>query len=94
MSAYFIANIRIHDEDEYLKYLENVDSVFSKFNGEYLAVDSNPVVLEGNWDYSRLVLIKFPDRDSLCKWYQSDEYQAIVKHRLLAADCDTIIVGN
>ena len=92
MSAYFIANIRINNEDEYQKYLENADVVFSKFSGKYLSVDKKPVILEGKWDYSRLVLIEFPDKDSLSKWYYSDEYQAIIKHRLLAAECDTIVV--
>ena len=28
MSAYFIANILFHDEEEYQKYLERVDEVF------------------------------------------------------------------
>lgn len=93
MSAYFIANIRINDEVEYQKYLEHVSEVFSKFNGKYLKVDNNPVVLEGKWDYSRLVLIEFPDTNSLTKWYHSNEYQTILKHRLLAADCDTIMIG-
>ena len=93
MSAYFIANIRINSENEYQKYLENVDVVFNKFNGKYLKIDDNPTVLEGKWDYSRLVLIEFPDKDSLTEWYYSDEYQAILKHRLFAAECDTIMVG-
>jgi uncharacterized protein (DUF1330 family) len=93
MSAYFIANIAIHDEAEYGKYLERVDGVFQKFNGKYLAVDANPEVLEGTWNYSRVVLIEFPDRDALKAWYHSSEYQEIVKHRLNAAVCDTIIAG-
>ena len=92
MSAYFIANVRINDEEEYQKYVEKVSGVFSKFNGKYLKVDDSPVVLEGSWDYTRVVLLEFPDEESLNKWYFSDEYQAIVKQRLLAADCDTIVV--
>jgi len=92
VSAYFIANIRIDNEDEYLKYIECVDDVFSKFNGKYLKVDNNPVILEGEWEYSRLVLIEFPDKDSLNKWYFSDEYQAILKHRLVGAKCDSLMV--
>ena len=92
MSAYFIANIKIHDENEYQKYLENVDNVFKKFNGKYLTVDEKPEVLEGKWNYSRLVLIEFPDKDSLKKWYYSSEYQDILKFRLSGADSDTIIV--
>jgi len=93
MSAYFIANIKIHDENEYKKYLAHVDAVFSKFNGKYLTVDGNPEVVEGKWDYSRLVLIEFPNKKSLHEWYNSAEYQEILKYRLFAADCDSIVVG-
>jgi uncharacterized protein (DUF1330 family) len=93
MSAYFIANILVHDEAEYQKYLERVDEVFQKFNGKYLAVDKAPEVLEGKWEYSRVALIEFPDRESLKAWYYSNEYQEILRHRLHAADCDTIIAG-
>ena len=93
MSAYFIANIKIKDEDEYRKYLINADNVFSKFNGKYLTVDQHPEILEGNWDYSRLVLIEFPDKESLKRWYYSSEYQEIIQFRLAGADCDTIIAG-
>ena len=92
MSAYFIANIRINDDHEYQKYLDEVDIVFKMYDGKYLVVDNNPTILEGKWDYSRLVLIEFPDKDSLKKWYYSDDYQAILKYRLIAAECDTIIV--
>jgi len=93
MSAYFIANIKIHNESEYQKYLAGVDAVFSKFDGKYLTVDNSPEVIEGKWDYSRLVLIEFPDKVSLHKRYNSAEYQEILKYRLFAADCDSIIVG-
>ncbi len=93
MSAYFIANIRIHDHAEYEKYLSHTDEVFSKFKGKYLAVDENPEVLEGKWSYSRLVLIEFPDKQALKDWYCSVSYQEILKHRLKSADCCSIIVG-
>ena len=92
MSAYFIANIRINNENEYQEYVKHSGEVFNKFNGKYLTVDNNPIVLEGVWEYSRLVLIEFPDKESLEKWYYSDDYQTILKHRLNAADCDTIVV--
>jgi uncharacterized protein (DUF1330 family) len=94
MSAYFIANIRIHNEVEYQKYLDAVDGVFEKFNGKYLAVDPNPDVLEGQWNYSRAVLIEFPDAQSLKAWYNSSEYQKILRFRLNGADCDTILVRS
>jgi len=95
MCHYFIANIKINNEDEYKKYLDEVDEVFSKFKGEYLAVDNNPTVLEGNWKYSRTVVIKFDTMEDFNAWYHSEKYQKILKYRLTAADCDTILIkGN
>ena len=92
MSHYFIANIKINDEDEYKKYLDEADEVFSKYNGKYLAVDNKPLILEGNWKYSRTVLIQFTSLEDFNNWYQSEEYQKILKHRLAAAECDTILI--
>ncbi len=94
MSCYFVAQIRIDKPDEYNKYLEGVDEVFSKFKGKYLAVDTNPLVLEGEWAYSRVVMIEFPNEEEFRRWYESPEYQAIVTHRLKGAKCDTLLVGR
>lgn len=92
MSCYFIAQIKINDPIEYQKYLDRCDEVFSKFNGEYLAVDGNPEVLEGVWDYTRTILIRFPTEQDFKRWYESSEYQQILIHRLKAAKCDTLLV--
>ena len=88
---YFVANIRIKDEAEYQKYIKDVDEVFSKFNGKYLAVDNSPKLLEGNWDYTRNVIISFESKEDFEQWYYSEEYQSILKHRLKGAECDTIL---
>jgi uncharacterized protein (DUF1330 family) len=92
MSYYFVANIRIHDPEEYKKYIDGAGPVFKKYGGRYLAVDDKPEVLEGEWSYNRSVIIEFPSRDNFIQWYHSPEYQDIVKYRLTAADCDTILV--
>ena len=92
MTAYFVAQIRIDDPAEYQGYLDACDEVFARFNGEYLAVDAAPTVLEGAWPYTRSVLIRFPSEADLLAWYKSPEYQAIVVHRLGGARCDSIIV--
>ncbi|MFC2112931.1 DUF1330 domain-containing protein [Bacteroidota bacterium] len=91
---YFIAQIRINDQAEYQKYIDGVDDVFSRYNGKYLAVDDDPKVLEGNWNYTRSVLIGFETREDFEDWYNSDEYQEILKHRLSAAKCDSILVNG
>ena len=92
MSYYFIAQIRIKDEIEYQKYLDNADNIFRKYKGEYLSVDNNPQIVEGSWNYTRTVLIRFNNKNDFDEWYNSKDYQDILKHRLKAADCDTILV--
>jgi uncharacterized protein (DUF1330 family) len=92
MSRYFLAQIKIKDPDEYQKYLDKAGEIFKQYNGSYVAVDKNPIVLEGKWDYTRSVIIKFDTEEDFKAWYKSADYQQILKHRLKAADCDTILV--
>ncbi len=92
MSYYFIANIKINNPADYDKYLEHIDEIFSKYKGKYLAVDSCPTVLEGKWDYTKSVLIKFHSKREFKYWYYSEDYQKILKFRLGSATCDTILI--
>ena len=68
MSCYFIAQIEIHDRDEYQQYLDGFDEVFEKYKGMIMAVDEEPVVLEGEWPFTRTVLIRFPDENEARRW--------------------------
>ena len=92
MSCYFIANIKINDEETYRKYLAGAKNVFQKFKGKYRVVTENPEVREGEWNYTKVVLIEFPSKKDLDDWYYSGEYQALLKYRIEAADCDTVVV--
>lgn len=92
MNHYFVAQIRINDHEVYEKYLENFEEIFSKFNGKYLAIDESPAIIEGNWDYTKSVLIQFNSKEEFEDWYYSEAYQKILKYRLRAANCDTILL--
>ena len=92
MIHYFVAQIKINNPDEYEKYLERFDDIFSQYKGEYLAIDESPTLLEGNWNYTKSVLIKFNSKQDFEDWYYSDDYQLILKHRLNASKCDTILI--
>ena len=92
MSYYFLAHIRINDKGEYQKYLDRADEVFARYKGRYLAVDSEPEILEGEWRYDRAVVIQFESLEDFTNWYHSEDYQEILKFRLKAAHCDTILV--
>ena len=92
MTHYFVAQIRINDPVEYEIYLDKFDDIFSKYKGEYLAIDETPTLLEGNWDYTKSVLIRFKNKKDFEDWYYSADYQSILKYRLKASKCDTILI--
>jgi uncharacterized protein (DUF1330 family) len=92
MTHYFVAQIRIHDHAEYDKYLDKFDEIFTRYKGEFLAIDESPTLLEGEWNYTKSVLIKFNSREDFENWYYSRDYQEILKYRLNASKCDTILV--
>ncbi len=92
MAAYFIAQINFRDKAGYQKYLEGFDSIFAKFTGEVLLVEDHPVVLEGKYKHDRLVMIKFPDKEELRRWYDSPEYQELAKIRRKVSAADIIMV--
>ena len=92
MSYYFIAYIKIHDPEEYEKYLKGYDAVFDKYNGTVIVVDEDPTILEGEWPYTRAVVIRFPSEGELMRWYESPEYQSLTIHRWQASKADIIVV--
>lgn len=92
MAYYFSAQIRIHDPAEYERYLEDFDDIFSRYKGKYLAIDESPTLLEGEWNYTKTVLISFKSREDFEAWYFSRDYQQILKYRLNAAKCDSILI--
>jgi uncharacterized protein (DUF1330 family) len=92
MAVYIIAQIGIHDRAEYEKYSDGFLDVFVKYQGELLVVSEDPVVVEGEWPYTRTVVIRFPSADEARRWYESPEYQAIAQHRYRAATANAVIV--
>ncbi len=92
MSVYIIAQINIHDRAEYDKYSAGFLDVFERYTGELLVVSENPDVVEGEWPYTRTVLLRFPSADEARRWYESPEYQAIAQHRLRGSKANVAMV--
>jgi uncharacterized protein (DUF1330 family) len=57
-----------------------------------LSVDEEPTVLQGEFDFTRSVLIEFPSADQAMAWMTSPQYQEIAKHRLEASIGNAIMV--
>ena len=94
MSVYVIAQISITDRAAYNRYQAGFLDVFRRFKGELLAADENPSVVEGEWNREKVVLMKFPDRESFEEWAYSPAYQEIAKDRQAGSEGVFLLVNS
>ena len=69
-------------------------AVFDQYGGEMLAVDEAPVTLEGQWDHTRTVIIRFVNSADARAWYDSDAYQNLAQRRCDGSSADIAIVAG
>jgi uncharacterized protein (DUF1330 family) len=91
-AGYAIFNIEIVNPDAYKEYVHKVRPIAEQFGGEYLVRGGNNQVVEGDWQYSRNVVIKFPSYEKALEWYNSKEYQPIKQIRIDNAKSNGIII--
>jgi len=93
MSAYFVFNYQISDQEAYDPYLAEVPKTLEAHNAEILAADFESEGFEGDAKQVTIVL-KFPSKEAAKNWYQSPEYQKIIGLRLNNSDgISTLING-
>ena len=93
MSAYVVAQIQINDPAEYQNYLAGFMPVFQRYGGELLATPKNQtIVIEGNWDYPKTVMMKFPSVEAAKAWCEDPDYKALSEYRKRSADSNLVIV--
>ena len=92
MSVYLIAQLNIHDRATYAKYGAAFMEIFTRYDGKLLSVDEAPKAIEGEWNYTRTVLLEFPSEEKANAWYLSEEYQAIAEHRRAASTANLVLI--
>lgn len=91
MSAYWIGNVKVTDEEAYGKYAAIATVAIAEHGGKFLARGGKYEQLEGN-DRSRNVLAKFPSLEAAHNCYYSVRYQEAVSHAKGACERDLVIV--
>lgn len=92
MPAYLIATIKVTNPEAYKAYVAAVPPTIAKFGGIYRVRGGNPQFLEGKWDQDRVVVLEFKDKATALAWYNSPEYQAILKDRTNNAVSTSVLV--
>ena len=77
--------LTITDRETYGSYESGFMEIFAKYKGALLGLSESPELLEGEWDFTRTVLISFPTREDALAWFNSPEYQELAKHRKQAS---------
>ncbi|MBX3587979.1 MAG: DUF1330 domain-containing protein [Ramlibacter sp.] len=80
-SAYIIANVDVTDPEQYEEY-KKLSTIAMKAHGAEVCIRGGKVdVLEGDWEPSRIVLLKFPSTEAARAFNDSVEYSAARKAR-------------
>lgn len=66
---------------EYDAYLDAVSSLNEKHGLRIVNDPDTTQCIEGSWEYDSLLIIEFEDRASAEQFYNSAEYQALVRLR-------------
>ena len=82
MPCYAVGHITVTNMDGYKEYAVQVPATIAKHGGRYLVRGGHTTVIEGEMAHDRHVVVEWPDRATAEGWYNSPEYQEILKIRL------------
>ena len=92
MAAYVIVETDVTDPAQYEQYKAASPAAIAAGGGRFLVRGGELVVLEGDWQPPRLVLLEFDDLEAARRWYESQAYQEAKKLREGAARFRAIAV--
>ena len=82
MAAYLMVEHIITDAAKFEEYRTKVGPLIAKYGGRYLTKGGTHKMPEGgHWKPERVVIIEFPDMDTLKAWYDAPEYQPLIAVR-------------
>lgn len=84
--ACLIGQIAIRDPDKWVRYRDGVSTTLWPFDATVVARGERHAVLVGAPHGTDMVVIRFPDVESIERWYRSPAYQALIPLRDEAAD--------
>ncbi|HTV29478.1 MAG TPA: DUF1330 domain-containing protein [Xanthobacteraceae bacterium] len=94
MAGYLIANVEVTDPARFEEYRQKVGRVVAQFGGRFIVLGGDVRWLEGNLPIRRLVVVEFPSLDAAQHFYDSAEYQPLLKIRLASTKSDVVLAAG
>jgi len=74
--AYVIVDMKVSDHQQYQQYMADAPAAVKAFGGEYLVRGGRHAVMEGQWQPSRIAMLRFPSFEQAQAFYDAEQYRA------------------
>jgi uncharacterized protein (DUF1330 family) len=81
VAVYLISDVVMRDAEAFEAYRTRAAPSIAAYGGRYLVRGGGADVLEGERQPPLLVIVEFPDRASVQRWYASAEYGEALRFR-------------
>jgi len=86
-----LIDLDVLNKEEMGKYEEAAIALLSKHAAKPIARDLQPVPYEGDWKPRFLVVLEFPSKEAVKRFYESPEYEPLKQMRFWAAKSNGIV---
>jgi len=90
--VHFIAHLTVNDRGLYRDYVKGFFPLLAEHGGRFLTYDDEVLVLEGEREAGRTVLIEFNSEEQLLAWWNSDAYRELAAIRQASCTTHSVIV--
>lgn len=92
MAAYVVLDMEITDLEGFKEYQEHAGAVIERYGGKHLVRGGTLEVLEGDWQFHRLVILEFESVEQVMRFYNSEEYTPLKALRLKTTNSREFVV--
>ena len=91
-AAYIIVDMLIADMAQYQQYMAEAPAAVAAAGGEYLVRGGRFEALEGQWQPSRIAMLRFPSYEAAKAFYEGEMYRAARAKRLGATEFFNLVL--
>ena len=84
--AYILVDSQISDPERFKAYMAAAPAAVAAHGGEYLARGGRLSTLEGDWQPTRITLLRFPSFEAAQAFYDTEQYRAARALRIGTTD--------
>jgi uncharacterized protein (DUF1330 family) len=85
-TAYVVGHLTVKNAEKWVEYRRQVPATLEPWGAEVVFRGKRVEILAGEHPHTDIVVIRFPDTESVTNWHSSPAYQALVPLRQQAAE--------